>query len=247
VAADGGIFSFGDAVFYGSMGGSPLNQPVVGIASSNDGGGYWEVAADGGIFSFGDAPFEGSLGGVHLNQPIVGMAGSVGSPGYWLVAADGGVFGFGGAHFYGSLGGTALGYPVVALTPTPDGGGYWLLGTTAISKSLGRMMLPPAPTPSTVGICAASLSYGEDGTFSPLTCDNGTEVNAVAWEAMTTIAPAMLSLGPVTTPSAVLTAYCRPGGPTTIPLSMEAYMLASTYYSWPFTVPQQTFVNSGCE
>ena len=31
VASDGGIFSFGNAVFYGSMGGQPLNQPVVGI------------------------------------------------------------------------------------------------------------------------------------------------------------------------------------------------------------------------
>ena len=31
VAADGGIFSF-DAPFYGSMGGKPLNQPVVGMS-----------------------------------------------------------------------------------------------------------------------------------------------------------------------------------------------------------------------
>jgi hypothetical protein len=32
VAADGGVFSFGDAQFYGSMGGQPLNKPVVGMA-----------------------------------------------------------------------------------------------------------------------------------------------------------------------------------------------------------------------
>ncbi|MDA8282519.1 MAG: hypothetical protein M0Z42_04290, partial [Actinomycetota bacterium] len=30
VASDGGIFAFGDAQFYGSMGGHPLNKPVVG-------------------------------------------------------------------------------------------------------------------------------------------------------------------------------------------------------------------------
>ena len=29
-ASDGGVFSYGDAVFLGSMGGTPLNQPVVG-------------------------------------------------------------------------------------------------------------------------------------------------------------------------------------------------------------------------
>jgi hypothetical protein len=52
-ASDGGIFSFGDAQYYGSMGGKPLNAPVVGIAATPDGKGYWEVASDGGIFSGG--------------------------------------------------------------------------------------------------------------------------------------------------------------------------------------------------
>ncbi len=55
VARDGGIFSFGDAAFYGSTGGLALNQPIVGMAPTPDGKGYWLVAADGGIFSFGDA------------------------------------------------------------------------------------------------------------------------------------------------------------------------------------------------
>ena len=32
VASDGGLFAFGDAGFYGSMGGHPLNQPIVGLA-----------------------------------------------------------------------------------------------------------------------------------------------------------------------------------------------------------------------
>jgi hypothetical protein len=60
VASDGGIFSFGDAVFYGSTGGLSLNKPVVGMAPTADGKGYWLVASDGGIFSFGDAVFYGS-------------------------------------------------------------------------------------------------------------------------------------------------------------------------------------------
>ena len=32
VASDGGIFSFGDATFHGSMGGTTLDKPVVGMA-----------------------------------------------------------------------------------------------------------------------------------------------------------------------------------------------------------------------
>jgi hypothetical protein len=55
------------------MGGTPLNQAVVGIAGMPNGGGYWEVAADGGVFSFGDAHFFGSKGGSPLNQPVVGI------------------------------------------------------------------------------------------------------------------------------------------------------------------------------
>jgi len=67
VASDGGIFSFGDAAFAGSVGGQRLNAPVVGLAATPDGKGYWEVASDGGIFSFGDAAFAGSAAG--LPQP----------------------------------------------------------------------------------------------------------------------------------------------------------------------------------
>ncbi len=125
VAADGGIFSFGDAGFHGSMGGTPLNAPIVGMAPTADGGGYWEVAADGGIFSFGDAAFHGSMGGRPLNAPIVGMAATADGGGYWEVAADGGIFSFGDAVFHGSMGGTPLNAPIVGMAATADGGGYW--------------------------------------------------------------------------------------------------------------------------
>jgi hypothetical protein len=125
VASDGGVFSFGGAQFYGSMGGKPLNQPIVGIAATPDGGGYWEVASDGGIFAFGDAPFEGSMGGKPLNKPIVGVASTPSGRGYWEVASDGGIFAFGDAAFYGSMGGKPLNQPIVGIAATPDGGGYW--------------------------------------------------------------------------------------------------------------------------
>src|SRR3954453_9388206 len=50
----GGVFAFGDARFFGSMAGTRLAAPVVAVASTPDGGGYWLVAADGGVFAFGD-------------------------------------------------------------------------------------------------------------------------------------------------------------------------------------------------
>ena len=42
--SDGGIFSYGDATFYGSAGGIALNKPVVGMAATPDKRGYWQVA-----------------------------------------------------------------------------------------------------------------------------------------------------------------------------------------------------------
>jgi hypothetical protein len=63
VAADGGIFTFGNAIFYGSTGSLHLNRPIVGMAATPDGNGYWLMGSDGGVFSFGDAGFHGSATG----------------------------------------------------------------------------------------------------------------------------------------------------------------------------------------
>ncbi len=128
-ASDGGLFAFGGAQFYGSMGGQPLNKPIVGMASTPDNKGYWEVASDGGIFSFGDAAFHGSTGSLTLNKPIVGMASTPDGQGYWLVASDGGIFAFGDATFFGSTGSLTLNKPIVGMASTPDGQGYWLVAS----------------------------------------------------------------------------------------------------------------------
>jgi hypothetical protein len=151
VASDGGIFTFGDAKFFGSTGNVHLNQPIIGMAATPDGGGYWLYASDGGIFTFGNAKFFGSTGNVHLIQPIVGMSSTPDGKGYWLVAGDGGMFTFGTAAFHGSMGGTRLNQPVIALAPTPSGDGYWELakdggvftfGKASFYGSLGAA--PPA-------------------------------------------------------------------------------------------------------
>ena len=96
-----------------------LNAPVVGMAATPTGGGYWEVAADGGVFAFGNATYYGSMGSKHLNDPIVGMAAAPTGHGYWLAASDGGIFAFGSALFHGSKGGQPLNAPVVGIAADP--------------------------------------------------------------------------------------------------------------------------------
>jgi hypothetical protein len=176
VAADGGVFAFGDG-FFGSAGALPLRAPVVGTADTASGGGYWLVAADGGVFSYGDARFLGSMGGKHLNSPVVGMAATADGGGYWLVAADGGVFAYGDARFLGSMGGTKLHKPVVGMA-APPGGGYWLVaadggvfaygapfygsaGALALSKPVvGMRVLPGGGGYWLVGADGGIFTYG---------------------------------------------------------------------------------------
>ncbi|HXZ61922.1 MAG TPA: Ig-like domain repeat protein [Acidimicrobiales bacterium] len=139
VGSDGGIFSFGAASFWGSMGGKPLQRPVVGITPTSGHGGYWLVASDGGVFSFGDTSFYGSLPGLglhpagsglphSLNAPIVAIVPSATQHGYFMVASDGGVFAFGDARFAGSCPGIGgcVG-SAVAVLPDHSGNGYWLV------------------------------------------------------------------------------------------------------------------------
>lgn len=138
VAADGGVFAFGDARFQGSLAGRHLNSPIVGMAATPSGGGYWLVAADGGLFTFGDATFAGSLGGRPLSAPIVSIARTATGAGYWFVGSDGGVFSFGDAAFFGSTGGQHLNAPVTGLAPTPAGDGYWLVANDGGVFSFGN-------------------------------------------------------------------------------------------------------------
>ncbi|MGH9069128.1 MAG: right-handed parallel beta-helix repeat-containing protein [Acidimicrobiales bacterium] len=70
VAADGGVFTFGDAQFYGSATG----HHVVGILGTPDGHGYWELGADGTVYAFGDAHSFGAVAPPSLHKPVVGGA-----------------------------------------------------------------------------------------------------------------------------------------------------------------------------
>ena len=157
----GSVVAHAGAPSDGSLAGTQLNAPIVGMAATLDGGGYWLLATDGGIFSFGDAVFFGSTGAIHLNQPIVGMAPTPDGGGYWLVASDGGIFSFGDAPFFGSTGALRLNQPIVGMAVTSDGHGYWLVasdggifsfGDAAFFGSTGsirlaRPIVAMAPTP----------------------------------------------------------------------------------------------------
>ena len=113
-AADGGVLPFGDAGFFGSAAGHPLAAPVVGMAATPSGGGYWLAAADGGVFAFGDAGFVGSVPGqgIESRVPVEGIIATPDGGGYWVVGQDGSLYAYGDATYLGSLTGLGLAAPM---------------------------------------------------------------------------------------------------------------------------------------
>ena len=73
VASDGGIFTYGDANFYGSAGSIQLTSRSSECRLAQTARGYTLVATDGGVFNYGDSQFYGSLGSIRLNSPIEGI------------------------------------------------------------------------------------------------------------------------------------------------------------------------------
>ena len=167
VGSDGGIFAFGSARFYGSVGALHIQRPAVSIVATPDKGGYWLGAADGGIFAFGDAGFHGSIPGLglhpadsglpnSLNAPIVGLVASADGGGYFMVASDGGVFAFGDARFAGSCPGIGgCSGTAVAVMPDSSGNGYWVVTQTGHVYSFGGAPYYGAPGPQGVPVTSA--------------------------------------------------------------------------------------------
>ena len=161
VASDGGIFSFGTSTFHGSTGALRLNQPIVGMATTADNGGYWLAARDGGVFAFGDAHYAGSMGGKPLNQPIVGMAAVPRPPGQVTPAPP-----------------PPLQATSYALPPAPGYGAFGAqLGATGGTGPYTWSLAPGSTLPSWLSLSPSGLLSG--------TCEAGTCYSQVQTQSFT--------------------------------------------------------------
>jgi hypothetical protein len=140
VAADGGVFAYGDAPFFGSLSENHVNASIIDLVPSASGAGYYLVSSDGGVFAYGDAEFYGSAAEAKLNRPVVDMTLNPAGPGYWLLAADGGVFAYGGAPFLGAPLSEQLSAPATAIV-----GG---LGPATPAQAEAEAAAAPAPAPA---------------------------------------------------------------------------------------------------
>lgn len=124
VGADGGVFSFGDAGFYGSLPGEHVDPaaPITGVASTPDGGGYWLLGADGGVFAFGDAPFYGTGSEVDPEVAVVWQAGKE----YVVISSDGQGETLPPLPYPAGI--PTIAATITSVAPTPDGRGIWEVG-----------------------------------------------------------------------------------------------------------------------
>lgn len=130
VGNDGGVYSYGDAQFYGSLPSRGITPAaaIVGIAATHDHKGYWLVGADGGVFGFGDAHFYGSAASqARAGVPVAGMAPTLDGNGYWLAGAELSTFHLGDANLLAlnSANGTVVNQPDVGIATSLGAQGYW--------------------------------------------------------------------------------------------------------------------------
>ena len=126
VAADGGVFAFGDAQFAGScpsIGG--CSGSAVAVMPDASGRGYWLVTALGNVYSFGDAASYGSPG--TQGSVVTSAQRAADGQGYWILFANGTVTAFGSAVGRGGPTGAVGAFnPATAIFATADGSGYWV-------------------------------------------------------------------------------------------------------------------------
>ncbi len=129
VGSDGGVFAFGAAHYYGSLGNLKLNKPVVGMASTPPTAaratGWWPptVASSPSVTS-PVLRLDRQLGAQQADRRQYGISAWTAGGYFGVVASDGGIFAFGDAVFYGSVPGVlkpgqVLNKPIVAMTKTP--------------------------------------------------------------------------------------------------------------------------------
>ena len=170
---DQGVLDYGSAVAEGDPTTETYPSPVVAMAETPDGKGYWLATADGTVTAFGDAQSYGGLNNVNLTAPIVGMAATPDGKGYWLVALDGGIFSFGDAQFYGSTGAMKLNAPVVGMAATPDGKGYWLVAADGGIFSFGDAQFYGSEGGANISGFVSSMAVTPDGAGYWLANANG--------------------------------------------------------------------------
>jgi prepilin-type N-terminal cleavage/methylation domain-containing protein len=115
-------------------------------------------------------------------------------------------------------------------------------------------VLAPATVDSKVTECDQPITYGTNGSPTPIQCSNG-NLNATAWNALSALEPTVMSLGYSATSAQVQTAICNDANAadedssanTSNAIEMTVYQISSLYYGWNFSSnPSVVLTNGTC-
>ena len=212
VTALGAVYNFGGAGWYGGETSRHLAAPIVAMAVTPGGHGYWLVGADGSVFNLGDAGWYGSPANevLGVGQEIIAIVGTSNGKGYWLVNQSGAVLPYGDAEPINAgqpLPAADLATPIVSAAIASGGAGAWFTDaaghvyTTGKAPRFSSRLAPPpssivldspivsiAATPSGLGYWLADAAgqvwpYGDAATgTNPPTGLQGTAVGMIPAE-----------------------------------------------------------------
>jgi hypothetical protein len=132
--AAGNVYRSSGAGWFGSAAAGHAQTPIVGMAATADGRGYWMVSRAGRVYAFGDATK------VRAASPARSVVGIVANPrgGYWLFTTSGNVYRGAGAGWFGSVAARRVRRPsIVGMASTADGRGYWLVSSSGHVYAFG--------------------------------------------------------------------------------------------------------------
>ena len=112
--------------------------------------------------------------------------------------------------------------------------------------------LSPATVPSKAPECSQQITFETTGNPSPITCANG-YLNTLAWDALATLEPSILTLGYNANPSQVQAALCADykagkSDANTNDFNViegSAYQIATLYYGWSFSTNPAIVLSNG--
>ncbi|HEV7886020.1 MAG TPA: IPT/TIG domain-containing protein [Acidimicrobiales bacterium] len=123
----GHVYRFGDAKWYGNLGG---RSNVVDIEPTPSGRGYWLLTEGGEVVEFGDAVKSGQPGLLPNGEITSAISANPNGAGYWVFTNKGRVFAYGGAPHKGDMSSfPPLNGPVLGSVATPSGQGYYMVAS----------------------------------------------------------------------------------------------------------------------
>jgi hypothetical protein len=159
----GGIYTFGQAKYFGNLIDHGYSGPATGLSAMPDGGGYAILTSYGALYTFGDARYYGNLLDHHYPGRAIALSYTPTGNGYVILTDAGTLYTFGDAQYYGNL--VDHRYPgrAVSVSYTPTGRGYAILTdfgaiyTFGDAQYFGNLLDHGYPGP------AVSLAYSGTG------------------------------------------------------------------------------------